>query len=361
MLAVLFIACWLKPDALAGGYFPLWQKNPPNATDTVLIYQGGSGRLPWTPDQFGPYVSYIDPRDGREKWLFDGFLFIEFRDQKRTFSGGEGNGKWVPADKGNWLRLIDRNFEPGHGVPAFEECCAETEKRIGRPLRPRQVILTLPEPVENCTNWGELAGRELNFSNLADRAAACEWHIAKAVARWHALAPKHLVLTGFYFVPESASPGNQRMLPVVAQKLHEQGFKFFWIPFWHARAGADWKTLGFDLASQQPNYFFHPQLPEAHLQNACQFARDNGMGLEMEFDDRLISQTAVYAPRFDGYLKAFTANGIRDSASMSYYEGGGTILHLAQAHDPAVHGYYDRIAQWVIDRQKLADGKSQPP
>ena len=148
-------------------------KNPPNAADTVLIYQGGSGRLPWTPDQFQPYVSYVDPRDGREKWLFDGFLFIEFRDQKRTFSGGEGNGKWVPADKKLWQHLLDKNFEPGHGVPALEAACAETEKRLGAPLRPRQVILTLPEPVDNFSNWGECEGHRLDFTVVADRVAAC--------------------------------------------------------------------------------------------------------------------------------------------------------------------------------------------
>lgn len=357
LAAILFL---LSPGpAGAEGYFPLWQKTAPNATDTVLIYQGGSGRLPWTPDQFKPYVSYPDPRDGREKWLFDGFLFIEFRDGKRTFSGAEGNGKWEPADKGLWTRLLNKNFEPGHGVPALETWCGLTESRLGAPVRPRQVILTLPEPVENYANWGELDGRRLDFSALADRVAACEWHIDEAMKRWQELAPKHLTLAGFYFVPESASPGNQQMLPLVAKKIHSLGLKFFWIPYWHAKIAGDWPSLGFDIASQQPNYFFHPTLPEAQMQKACDFARAHGMGLEMEFDDRLITQPDVFAPRFDGYLKAFAGNGIKDSAAMSYYEGGGTILHLSRAEKPSIHAYYDRIAQWVIDRQRTADEQSR--
>ena len=339
----------------ASGYFPLWQKDRPNAADTVLIYQGGTGRLPWTPDEFKPYVSYLDPRDNKEKWLFDGFLFIEFHDQKRTFSGTEGNGKWEPADKTLWTRLLDRNFEPGHAVPALEEWCAATEARIGAPLRPRQVILTLPDPVLGYAHWGELDGHTLNFSNLEDRVAACEWHIDQALKHWEALAPKHLTLAGFYFVPESIAPTNREIVPLLAQKVHAHGLQFYWIPFWHAKAAAEWKTLGIDLASQQPNYFFHTNLPPAHLQTACDFARDHGMGLEMEFDDRLISQPADYAPRFEAYLKAFTDNGIRDSASISYYEGGGTILHLAHANNKEIHTHYDRIAQWVIDRQLTAD------
>lgn len=339
----------------AAGFFPLWQKHPPNAVDTVLIYQGDKSRLPWTPDQFAPYVSYHDPRDGREKWLFDGFLFIEFHDQGRTFSQGEGAGNWPPANKETWLDLLDKNFEPGHGLPALEQCVAETEKRLGPPLRRRQVILTLPEPILNFTNWGELNGRKLDFSALADRVAACEWYIGQALAKWRSLAPKHLVLAGFYFVPEHASPANRKLLPLVSQKIHKHGLRFFWIPYWRAAGAADWKALGFDLASQQPNYFFHPGLPASRLPAACTFARKHGMGLEMEFDDRLITQTKIFAPRFAAYLRAFAANGVKDSASMSYYEGGGTILRLAQSEDKTVHAYYDRIAQWVLDRQQAAD------
>ena len=102
------------------------------------------------------------------------------------------------------------------------------------------------------------------------------------------------------------------------------------------------------------------------------------MGMEMEFDGRLINQTIFYSPRsepasvafarqhhlnppkifrprFDAYLKAFAASGAKDSASISYYEGGGAILRLAQAYDKATHSYYDRIAQWVVERQLSAD------
>ncbi|MDE3067918.1 MAG: DUF4855 domain-containing protein [Verrucomicrobiota bacterium] len=355
VFATAFLRLQTTPAVAADGFFPLWQKKPPNAADTVLIYQGGSGRLPWTPAQLAPYVSYRDPRDGREKWLFDGFLFIEYHDQNRTFSEGEGGGNWTPADKQIWRRLLDKNFEPGHGVAALEQCCAETQKRLGPPLRPRQVILTLPEPIVNFTNWGELNGHKLDFSVLADRVAACQWYIGQALEKWRMLAPKHLELAGFYFVPEHASPPNRQLLPLLSRILHEHGLCFFWIPYWRAAGAGDWRALGFDLASQQPNYFFHPGLPSSRLQEACDFARGHGMGLEMEFDDRVISQPRTFAPRFDAYLKAFADNGVKASVSMSYYEGGGTILRLARSKDKALHGYYDRIAQWVLDRQRSAD------
>jgi len=57
-------------------FYPLWQKAPPNTTDMVLISQGGTQRSAWAPEEFAPYVSAVDPRDHKQKSLFDGFLFI---------------------------------------------------------------------------------------------------------------------------------------------------------------------------------------------------------------------------------------------------------------------------------------------
>lgn len=333
-------------------YYPLWRKTPPNMTDMVLIYQGGTQRSAWAPGEFAPYVSALDPRDHTEKWLFDGFLFIEYVNGRRhAFEEGL---HLPPADKQDWQDLLARNFEPGHGLVALEQTCAETEKQIGPPLHPRQVVLTLPEPIEGTTNWGALDGRRLDFSIPADRVAACEWHINNALRKWRELAPRRLTLAGFNFVPERAAGSTARFLPLIAQKIHERGQQFFWIPYWGARAAAQWKQHGFDAAWQQPNYFFHPGLPESRLEQACAFALEHGMGLEMELDERLITKPEIYAPRFDAYLNAFEANGVKSSSSIAYYEGGGILLHLSKSDKPDLRHYYDRLAEWVLDRQHLA-------
>lgn len=337
-------------------FYPLWQKAPPNTTDMVLIYQGGTQRSAWAPGEFAPYVSAIDPRDHKEKWLFDGFLFIEYvNGRKHAFEEGIN---LPPADRQDWQDLRARNFEPGHGLAALEQTCAEIEKRIGPPLRPRQVVLTLPEPIEGATNWGVLDGRKLDFSVPADRVAACEWHIDHALKQWQELAPRHLTLAGFYFVPERTLGATPRFLPLIAQKIHARGKQFFWIPYWWARGAAEWKQHGFDVAWQQPNHFFHPELPDSRLQEACAFARAHGMGMEMELDDRLISKPATFAPRLDAYLKAYETNGVKAASSIAYYEGGGTLLHLSKSEKPDVRHYYDRLAEWVLDRQCLADAQA---
>src|SRR6185437_688526 len=130
------MGCLTAVRLLAGGsqddnaFFPLHKQTPPSITDMVLIYQGGTQRPKWTPDEFAPYVSAIDPRDGKEKWLYDAFLFIEFQDGKGC--AFEEGLKLTPADKNDWQQLLDKNFELGTGLPALEKVCAETESRIGK-------------------------------------------------------------------------------------------------------------------------------------------------------------------------------------------------------------------------------------
>ncbi|HEV2452940.1 MAG TPA: DUF4855 domain-containing protein, partial [Verrucomicrobiae bacterium] len=75
LLLILLLAVNSRAD-----YFPLSQADPSKPTDVVLIYQGGVQRPRWTVNHFAPYVTYQDLKTGKEQWLFDGFLVIEFQD-----------------------------------------------------------------------------------------------------------------------------------------------------------------------------------------------------------------------------------------------------------------------------------------
>ena len=61
----------------------------------------------------------------------------------------------------------------------------------------------------------------------------------------------------------------------------------------------------------------------------------------------------------DAYLRAFEQAGAKTSASITYYEGGGTLLQLAQSPKPEVRAQYERLAQWVLDRQRVADEQAR--
>jgi hypothetical protein len=347
-LTLLFSALVSKAD-----YFPLSQSDPSKATDLMLIYQGGVQRPRWTVSRFEPYVSYKDPQTGKEKWLFDGFLIIEFQDGRGHTYEQYSNLKH--ANKEQWTVLLRRNFADNDGVPNLEKTVEAAAARIGEPVRRRQVVLTLPVPEPDQTNWGDVGGRALDFHNTADRMAACTWYLDLALQRWKELAPKQLDLAGFYWVAEQ-SGSTTGLFPELAQAVHARGKEFFWIPSYHVNTPVgEWKSFGFDEAWLQPNFFFHPGLSPVRVQNACDFARAHGMGLEMEFDPRMITDSSVYEPRFHTYLDEFTRTGVSDSAAMAWYEGGGALYRLAMSDNPKLRADYDELAHFVLKRQGVAD------
>jgi Domain of unknown function (DUF4855) len=360
MRFLLTLTLLLSTLALKADYFPLSQADPSKPTDLMLVYQGGVQRPRWTLNRFAPYVTYQDPKTGKEQWLFDGFLFIEFQDGRGHTYEQYSNLKH--ANEAQWAWLSERNFANDDGVPNLEKAVEAAAGRIGEPVRRRQVILTLPVPEPGQTDWGDLDGRPLDFHNKADRLAACTWYLDLALQEWKTLAPKELDLAGFYWVAEQSS-STKDIFPELAQAVHARGKEFFWIPSYHVNTPlGDWKSFGFDEAWLQPNFFFHPELSPARLQNACDFARAHGMGLEIEFDPRMITDPSVYEPRFHAYLDAFTRNGVNDGAAMAWYEGGGALYRLSASENPKLRGDYDELAQFVLNRQRMADeskGKSK--
>jgi hypothetical protein len=334
----------------AEAYLPLWSDKPGHVSDLVLIYQGGHRRLQWTPEELAPYVTWKWPSQGREEWLFDGFLFIEFSDgRKRDYAMGYGGH---PARQTEWRWLLERNFSRTNALGALDALVGEAVQRLGAPAVRRKVVLTLPEPIHGQTDWGEVAGRKLDFNKAADRIVACEWHMDHARRMWGDAKLKNLELAGFYWVAEQASKASD-ILPEIGRAVRQRGFRFYWIPYWRSDGAAQWRELGFDFAWQQPNHFFHPdKVPDSRLGEATAFARADGLGMEFEADERAISNEKAFRPRFYEYLKAFTRDGVKAGASVAYYEGGGALLQMARSDDPNVRATYDALCKWVRDRQK---------
>jgi hypothetical protein len=335
-----------------GGYLPRVQPDSLSITDLVLIYQGGTHRPDWTVDQLLPYVSYVDRSSDHESWLFDGFLFIEYKDN-RGFEFAHGY-KQRPARKEEWSWLLDRNFEPSHAIEALDKACAGVASRIGKPHRTRKVVLTLPEPIIGQQDWGDLGGKHLDFNLPEDRIAACSWYIDEALERWRRLSPANLELAGFYWVAEYGSESRE-ILPRIAKLIHSGGKQFYWIPYWNAPLAGDWRSLGFDKAYQQPNHFFHPEVADSRLDDACAFARSHSMGLEMELDGRVSTAAQTFRPRFYSYLEFFKKNSVIDSSAIAYYEGGGVLLNLAKSRSAEERALYDALASILVTRQQKAD------
>ncbi len=322
--------------------------------DWALIYAGGAHRMDWTSEQFGPYVVYVGPDGGQGKWLFDGFLFIEFKDARgQEYAKGYGQ---KPAAKEHWAWLLDRYFEEGKALHALDEKIGEVAAGVGEPIRKRRVAITLPEPIVTLDAWGEVDGKMLNFSKAEDRVAAAAWYLDELEKRWAAAGFEHIELVGIYWVAETTANEGEQVLPRVGELVRGHGWKFLWIPYWNARGAGDWKAMGFDAAYQQPNHFFHPgKVADERLDEAVAFGKAHDMGMEMEWDGRIISQPEDFLPRMHAYLDAFEKGGAMERAAMAHYEGGGGLLKLSEQTDAKLRAVYDRYCQGIVKRQTKLD------
>lgn len=321
--------------------------------DLALIYQGGSHRLDWTVDEFRPYVVH-EFADGTKDWLFDGFLFLEFKNGSgRHYTVGYEK---LNARKGEWAWLLDRIFEEGKSLSALDACITEEIAELGKPGFKHQIVLGLPEAILDQKDWGELDGRVLDFSKEEDQLAATRWYIDELMKRFKAAKYKNLELSGFYWVAETNNYCGQLTVPI-SEYIHSLGKLFYWIPYWQSKGAGEWKALGFDVAYQQPNHFFNHSIPDSRLDDACAFAREHGMAMEFEFDEKATAdrENSSYA-RMKAYIDHFEKNDVFNSSALAYYCGNRGVLTLHESKNPADHALMDRLARLIQMRRYMKYG-----
>lgn len=347
------LACSQSP-----AYLPLAARECAGISDLVLIYQGGEHRPEWTAEQFQPYVSWTSPRTGRAEWLFDGFLFLElWNGIDRDFAAGYGR---KPARKEEWEWYLDRLFAPGRALAALNAQCETVSRSIGEPARKRQVVIMIPEPIQDQTDWGDIAGTTMDFQRNEHRLAACRWYLKEIQRRWTEAKLSRLELAGLYWLSEHTQHGGAELLPSVAREIRQYGWKFFWIPYWKASGAEDWRRLGFNAAYQQPNYFFNPLVPATRFDQAMSFAQKHGMGVEMEWDHKIFKNPETFIPRMEAYLESFRKAGADQAASMAHYEGGGALMQLAKSTNPDERELYREYCETIARRQRQADMALRP-
>lgn len=341
----------LVPGAFAAesDFMPMGAPETGKIIDLALIYQGGTHRIDWTAEQFQSYLTWTNPETQKEEWLFDGFLFLEFKSNTGfMFASGY---KQRPATKEEQLWYLERIFEKDKSVLALDHALGQKIKQIGAPPRPRKVVLTLPEPMIDTENWGELDGKKLDFKNTKDRVAAVRWFMDRLIERWNQENIENLELAGFYWVAESVNDSDHELMKAVSAEIHQRNKRFYWIPWWNAPGSARWKELGFDVVYQQPNLFFHLNVPKERVRQACDFAKAHVMGLEMEWDQRLIRDPKNYIPQIQAYLDGFEQAGVFKKAAVAHYMDGHGMIALSQAQNPDVKKIYERLCRILAERQ----------
>lgn len=322
---------------------------PQTISDMVLIYHGGIQRLAWSSDQLKPYL--YRERSGKTEWLFDKFLFLEIFDNIQKYNYDPGFG-YKTAGKEQWQWLLNRYFALQKGPDALEFLLDSLSKQGKTPIRQREVVISIPCPVNGFTEWGELNGKKMNFNNPEDQEKAACWFIDEAIKKWNEKNYKHIKLSGFYWVHEDAAQSSEA-IAFVRKYLEKKNYQLLWIPYWGAEGKGGWQKLGFDFAWQQPNYFFETTIPKQRLTDACSFAKEHRMGLEMEFDERV--SKSEFRERFYDYVNSFKENHVWSLCPVAYYEGGGAWLQMVNSSDPEMKKMVDILGDIIVERQLKED------
>jgi hypothetical protein len=320
-----------------------------NIADLVLIYQGGTHRpMEWTKEEFLPYIIHQDGK-GKKNWLYDGFLFLEFKDGKgRTYAPGYAK---LNARKSEWEWLMDRNFEKDKAFYALNQAIEEQIPKMKKLHFKHKLVVGVPAPIFNQKDWGEINGKVMDFSRHEDRIEAGKWYIDKFLERYIAQGYSHLQLEGFYWVDEDVN-GCAEILEPLGDYMRSKGMKFYWIPYFKAKGFDQWKKFKFDFAWLQPNHFFNKKIADDRIDQACELAKKLGMGIEMEFDAHALKASKEQkSERLKAYIESFKRNGAFVDAPIAYYEGGNGMYLFAKSKEPEDKVLIDELAAEIIKRK----------
>lgn len=346
----------------------------------------------WTAERLASHVSFTDSA-GRERWLFEAFLFIEAHDPVRDLTMSVAPAGHS-AGKASWEDQLTLWLGPEGGVAALDRAVAAAAARIGDPPRKRYVVITVPDAIllehfadkaSSTKYWGALDdGRELDFAAVEDQLAALRWYIDRARAMFAALDCRYLELAGFYVVSEDlpvaygeteaerlncAYKRWETIVPALSDYCHAAGQGLYWIPYHLAPGYRYWQRLGFDQAWMQPNFYWDLHKPEAHpFDKTLEAVRDYGMGMELEFEYSAVASvmrevgegpdgsgkmvfTEADVPalkeQFRTYLRRFKEAGLYGVAPLALYSGSDALTQLATSPYPEDHALYLELCQFI--------------
>lgn len=363
----------------------------PAISDMVLCYGGSAIRksTDWPASRFSEYVSYKDA-EGKEHWLFDSFLALEWRyvdtDIYRDGSGASdpldipgkygltGGHDYRSAPKKGWQYMIDFWCAEDNGFGGLDKAVADAAARLGNPVAKRRVVMFLPDPLKNeyytdkkssTTYWGEVDGKTLDFSKDSDRLIAYRWYIDEVRAKFAERNFRNIELIGFYILAEDIKHPSESytdyaelydLIEPLANYLHSVGEFLYWIPYSSAPGRSRGWDLGIDYIWLQPNYYEHGS---GYMDTAISRMINDGLGMEIEFDRKAFFKfdgqydATLYSNRFKSYLDKAESTGLYGTKPFTYYIMTDTPTDVMELFRTSGYGkdkeLYQRFCSFVAN------------
>lgn len=378
----------------------------PFFADLDLLPGGSLAKEPkyWDENRLLPHVTYKET-SGKEKWLHEAFLLID----------GSINGKLLciengaeSANQSDWSQFIEYWFGADAAVATLDNTVGNAISRIGAPaFGKHKIVMTMPDPVmlqtfsdkrSSTIYWGNVNGRQLDFSSVADQILAYKWFIDQVCEAWDRIAPANLQLAGFYILSEIlvAKPDGynyqykrwDQILPSVSSYLHSMDYGLYWIPYYQADGYDMTRKLGIDYTWLQPNAYW--DYPEKKQKKEWSWVfstmKTYGHGMEIEFEGshgeggwsqmesdvprtsssiletvrtnfeaegRAPGQKNPYASRnrtlLRDYMNNFKDNGFYGKARIATYSGTNAMYELATSSDENDRQMYLEYCRFIVN------------
>lgn len=331
---------------------------PENATDShflnigdirdiALIYTGDYGNAGvWRKEEFMPMLSYLAPDGYFQDSMFDTFLFLPYPTLTKEWK--------------DWKVYLEDLFAPGRQLYALNEASKKLNKRT-------KVILTMAYPTPHHRSWDPVSLAHpqtiLSFPFIYEekeeewksKQSAMEAYFEQMGRKWSQAQFSHLELTGFYWMPETVDrtiPHEVELVQSAAHLVQQKNLKFYWIPYFGSSGYDQWKTFGFDYVFLQPNYYATLTPADDRMENAARIAKELHLGVELELDERILSNRYYY-DLFYKQLNQAKDLGLDQAVTNAYYLGGRkTVVQAAFSPIPEARQIYDDLYKWIKGRYK---------
>lgn len=345
------------------GYPIKGSKQVGDIKNEVLIYTGEwkyqpSDWISFKKEDYKPYISYVDQDMNRKDFMFDTFLFLPYAPQLDGATFSPTGAK--PTNKTHWEKYLDRLFRVDYEFGALNEAVKEAKAELPDRGYEAKVVVAIPFPRVDQSDFGDVDGdgvsENTNIAEVGEETAfknrqkIVKWFVDEVYSRWEEEGYDQLNLVGFYwyneYVANQVSELDHELIKWTAEYVHSKQAKFQWIPYYFARGWNDWKELGFDFASMQPNYMFHYWAKPERVDTVAQAAYDNGMGVEIEMSDSVLT-SEFYRNRYYKYLDSGRDNQYMIQSYQVFYQQVKTLLKAAHSTDPAVREVYDKTYEYL--------------
>lgn len=311
-----------------------------------------------TVNDFLPLTGYKDKQGKIVDYFFDSFLFLPCNGVGP--SGARMHSKeGEPTLEIDWKTYVEDTFYKGKNVDALDSAFGKTKQALNDSSDKKAgVFFTILHPNVAATNFGELGGRNLNFSKSADRKYAVKWIIDEQIRLFNERGYKNLDLVGFYWLEEYLDiRSDYAIYKYASDYLHSLGLKFIWIPFYKANGYNQWQNVGFDVVCMQPNNYWEEESISDRVQTCANYCSRYGMGMELEVDSRAY-KSEEYFKRYLQYLEVGMNSGAMNSIKMYYHDAApGAYSFMGDSKDEIPRYLYDVTYKYAKGTLTAADLK----